>query len=85
MTYMLPKVFGQVFKNSAGVLLKPSHFTQYPIKNMGGKVIKYPGPVIRFPGKEVELGYNVGTRTNGVDLPYWPKDLSVEVVGKESI
>ncbi|KAH0012263.1 hypothetical protein KCU78_g9762, partial [Aureobasidium melanogenum] len=85
MTFMLPKVFGQVFKNSAGVLLKPSHFTEYPVKHMGGKVIKYPGPVIRFPGKEVELGYNVGTRTNGVDLPYWPKDLSVEVVSKDSV
>ncbi|KAG9948501.1 hypothetical protein KCU85_g4993, partial [Aureobasidium melanogenum] len=52
---------------------------------MGGKPTKYQGPAIRFPSQEVELRYNVGTRTNGVDLPYWLKDLSVVVVDKDSI
>ena len=37
-------------------------------------------PIAQFPNKEVELGYNIGTRGNGVDQPVWPKNLTVEIV-----
>ena len=36
-------------------------------------------PIARFKDG-VRLGYNVGTRTNGVDKPKWPSDLTVEIV-----
>ncbi|KAE8373504.1 CoA-transferase family III [Aspergillus bertholletiae] len=42
---------------------------------------KIPKPVLQFPAGEVQLAYNIGTRTNGVDLPEWPEDLNTEVVG----
>jgi hypothetical protein len=42
--------------------------------------IRTPKPVLRFPKGTVELGFNVGTRGNGVDQPYWPDDLSTEIV-----
>jgi len=47
---------------------------------LGGLDIRTVKPVLQFPEGTVELGYNVGTRGNGVDQPYWPKDLSTEVV-----
>ena len=61
-------------------LLNPALFTGYPVKNLGGHVITFPAPVLRFPGGEVEPGFQVGTRGNGVDQPRWPEDLMVEVV-----
>ena len=45
-----------------------------------GLKIRTPKPVLRFPKGTVELGYNVGTRGNGVDQPHWPSDLSTEIV-----
>lgn len=42
--------------------------------------LRVPKPVLRFPAGTVEPGYNVGTRGNGFDQPYWPSDLSTEVV-----
>ena len=61
-------------------LLRPDFFTAYDVKNMGGLSIRYPAPVLRFPGGEVQPGFHIGTRGNGVDAPRWPEDLSVEVV-----
>lgn len=37
-------------------------------------------PALEFPDGEVNLSYNVGTRGNGVDKPFWPQDLLTEVV-----
>ena len=37
-------------------------------------------PVIQYPHGEVKLGFNVGTRGNGRDAPWWPSDLMTEVV-----
>ena len=37
--------------------------------------------IVQFPDNEVELRYNVGTRTHGVDKPRWPRDLMVPVAG----
>jgi hypothetical protein len=37
-------------------------------------------PVLEFTDGEVQLGYQVGTRGNGVDAARWPADLSTEVV-----
>jgi hypothetical protein len=45
-----------------------------------GLQFRVPKPVLQFPPGTVEPGYNIGTRGNGVDQPYWPDDLSTEVV-----
>ena len=37
-------------------------------------------PVISFPGREVDLRYNVGARGHGTDVARWPSDLLTEVV-----
>ena len=34
----------------------------------------------RDHGEGVRSGYNVGTRSNGVDQPRWPEDLMMEIV-----
>jgi hypothetical protein len=86
MTRTLPKVMGTIFKNSAAKLLKPSYFmeTDAPLGENGEAVkMKIVKPVLKFveEGKgKVDLGFNVGTRGNGVDEPKWPEDLMVPVV-----
>ena len=32
------------------------------------------------PGKKIQLGFQVGARTNGVDMPRWPENLLTEKV-----
>jgi hypothetical protein len=63
-------------------MFKDEFFEDRESKNRGVK-IRTVKPVINFPEGEVQLGYNVGTRTNGVDEPRWPEDLSVEVVSSK--
>ncbi|KAF2150294.1 CoA-transferase family III [Myriangium duriaei CBS 260.36] len=82
MQVLLPAVLKQIITNSSQKLMRPEFFTQYPIKNMDDLIIKHPAPIIRFPNREIEPGFHVGTRGNGVDAPHWPSDLSVEVVSK---
>lgn len=79
MAYTLPKTIGLIMKNSADRLFRPEFFTKYHVRTIGAQ-IKIVAPVLRFPGGEVQPGYTIGTRTNGVDKPKWPKDLTVEVV-----
>ncbi|CAN8104070.1 unnamed protein product [Discula destructiva] len=79
MAYTLPRMIGLIKANSADKLFKPEFFRRYDIKSIGG-TIQTVAPVLRFPGGEVEPGYSIGTRKNGVDKPRWPKDLSVEIV-----
>ena len=60
-------------------LFRPEFFAYQVSKAMGAKVrtIK---PVISFEKDQVKLGFNVGTRGNGKDAPFWPKDLTTEIV-----
>jgi len=81
MSYMLPRLLGSVMKEDKGkALFSPKNFTQYEIKHLPGVKVKYPAPVLQYPHGEVEPGFQVSTRANGVDQPRWPKDLSVDVV-----
>ena len=69
-------------KDPNQVMFKDEFFEDRESKNRGVK-IRTAKPMIKFPEGEVQLGYNVGTRTNGVDEPRWPEDLSVEVVSSK--
>ncbi|KAF5318590.1 hypothetical protein D9619_010993 [Psilocybe cf. subviscida] len=39
-------------------------------------------PILGFPQGTVKLGYNVGSRGNGVDAPRWPENLLEEIVAQ---
>ena len=47
---------------------------------LNGLVFRMPKPALNFPPDTVNLRFNVGTRGNGIDAPYWPDDLLTEVV-----
>ncbi|KAJ5186373.1 CoA-transferase family III [Penicillium cf. viridicatum] len=66
-------------KSSADRVFHPRHFQDLHSPQLGVPV-RVPKPVLQFPQGPVQLKYNVGTRTNGVDQPRWPEDLAVEVV-----
>lgn len=79
MAYTLPRTMGMIKTHSGDKVFRPEFFTRYHVKTIG-KDIQIVAPVLRFPDGQVEPGYAIGTRTNGVDKPKWPEDLSVEVV-----
>ena len=68
-----------LYQHDAQTLFKPEFFEPRVSKMLDTTFIQIK-PVAQFPNKEVELGYTVGTRGNGIDAPAWPKDLTVEVV-----
>jgi hypothetical protein len=71
-------------ETSSDVLFRPEFFEDRQCANLG-MVIRTVKPIVQFPDKEVELKYNVGTRSNGVDAPYWPKDLLVPSIRLEDL
>jgi CoA-transferase family III len=77
--YTIPRLMGMIGKNSGAVVLRPEFFEDRKSGALGVDV-RTVKPIIRFKGGEVELGYNVGTRGNGVDKPTWPEDLMTEIV-----
>jgi hypothetical protein len=79
MSYTIPKMLELVRTNSEETVFKKEFFEQREAKNLKTTFVAVK-PVAQFPGGEVELRYNVGTRGNGVDQPRWPKDLSVQIV-----
>ncbi|KAF4989089.1 hypothetical protein FDECE_14814 [Fusarium decemcellulare] len=78
MNVTLPKFIAKMERD--GTLLNPQFFEKRVSGALNGLVFRTPKPVLQFPPGSVELGYNVGTRGNGVDQAHWPSDLSVEVV-----
>lgn len=66
-------------ETSSDVLFRPEFFEDRECLNLE-MCIRTVKPIVQFPDKEVELKYNVGTRGNGVDEPYWPKNLLAQTV-----
>lgn len=79
MNYTMPRLLKMMNENSRDVLFRDEFFEDRKAKNLGIE-IKTVKPVLAFPQGEVELRYNVGTRSNGIDAPRWPEDLMTEVV-----
>jgi hypothetical protein len=79
MLYSIPKMLEMLAKNSKSPIRKEEFFEDRDVKNLG-TTIRTVKPILKFPNGEVELGFNVGTRGNGVDQARWPEDLSTEVV-----
>ncbi|CZR63570.1 related to acyl-CoA transferases/carnitine dehydratase [Phialocephala subalpina] len=83
MSYTLPRFAKMLAENSSNTVLRDEWFETRESKAVGAE-IRCVKPILQFPGGEVKLGFNVGTRTNGVDNPRWPKDLLVEVVDESN-
>ncbi|OCK85885.1 alpha-methylacyl-CoA racemase [Lepidopterella palustris CBS 459.81] len=79
MLYTIPRYLQMLHENSGSILFKPEFFED---RHSGaiGKTIRTIAPILKFPDGPVQLKYNVGTRTNGVDKAFWPKNLMTEVV-----
>ena len=78
MGYTLPSMLALLHKHDEDTLFKKEFFERRISKAMGHEYIQL-RPIARFKD-DVRLGYNVGTRTNGVDKAKWPSDLNIEVV-----
>ncbi|KAE9582358.1 hypothetical protein CGMCC3_g1691 [Colletotrichum fructicola] len=79
MSYLLPSVMKLLREHDAATLFNPAFFEERHAKfvNTNFSQLK---PIAQFATGGVHLGYQVGTRGNGVDCPRWPTSLSVEVV-----
>lgn len=75
----IPALIGMLLKHASDTVLSAENFENRHSKAIGCTV-RTPKTIIQWQDDKVEPGYNVGTRGNGVDKPYWPKDLSVEIV-----
>jgi hypothetical protein len=80
----LPRYLCMMKMYSADILFKPGFFEVRHSAAIG-KDVRCLKPIIQFPQGNVKLGYNVGTRGNGVDEPHWPEDLMTEVIREEEV
>ncbi|GME23826.1 Acetyl-CoA:oxalate CoA-transferase [Neofusicoccum parvum] len=86
MPYTIPRFLNMLTQHSSNVLFKPEYFEERWSGYMG-RTIRTPKPVAKYEvadgvaeEEKVKLGFNVSTRTNGVDKPRWPEDLMTEIV-----
>lgn len=79
MLYTIPRFLDMLGKNEKSPVCQPELFEDREVVHLGTK-IRTVKPILQFSKGEVSLGYNVGTRTNGIDQPRWPEDLLTEVV-----
>ncbi|KAF1984846.1 CoA-transferase family III [Aulographum hederae CBS 113979] len=80
MMYSIPRMLKLLKeKNGKGGIFEEDFFESREARNRGVR-IRTVKPILRFKGGEVQPGFQVGTRGNGVDQPRWPNDLLVEVV-----
>ena len=62
-------------------LFKPKFFEDRDAPGiLGKKKFRHIKSVAQWPAGRVEPGFRIGTRGNGLDAAYWPKDLNVELV-----
>lgn len=78
MNYTIPRYLDMIRRQ--GTLLNPEFFEIRTSAALEGLTFRVPKPVLRFPQNTVKLGYNVGTRGNGVDEARWPDDLMTGVI-----
>jgi len=79
MMYTIPRMLSLLKKHSKDVLFRDEFFELRKSRNRGID-IRTVRPILKFKDNAVDLRFQVGTRTNGVDKPIWPQDLLIEVV-----
>ena len=65
-------------KHDRDTLFKPEFFEHRRSKAVG-HAFQQVKPVAQF-ADDIQLGYNVGTRTNGMEKARWPDDLRTEII-----
>jgi hypothetical protein len=78
MQHLLPAMIGLLTKYDSNVLFKPKYFDRQLSKAVNREFVKVK-PIARW-ADNVELGFHIGNRTNGVDKARWPEDLRTEIV-----
>ncbi|KAI8069582.1 CoA-transferase family III domain-containing protein [Gongronella butleri] len=78
MPSLMPK-FLAILRDHSAHLFNPDFFETVPLLSDGVKLTMV-RPIVHFDENDVQPGYNVKTRGNGTDAPYWPKDLTTQVV-----
>lgn len=73
-------VFKKLTENPLGARIFNPDFFELRENKAIGFPIRTVKPILDFPGGIVELGYNMGSRGNGVDEARWPKDLLTEII-----
>lgn len=79
MKYLLPEMMKLLRQHDAQSLFKQQYFESRKSAILNTTFLQVK-PIAQFKDSQVELKYQVGTRGNGTDRPYWPDDLNVEVV-----
>lgn len=79
MPYLLPRLIGMLRQYDSKVMFKPEFFEKRTSKAVGHDFV-HVKPIADWKDQSVKLGYNVGTRSNGVDAAKWPENLGDEVV-----
>ena len=70
---------------SGSALFRPDFFfEERECDNLGG-TIQTVKEIVQFPDKEVELQYNIGTRTNGVVELRWLNNLTRLIISLEGL
>lgn len=83
MNVTMPAYLSMIRKFHSNTLMRPEFFEIRESKAIG-LMIRVVKPVLQFPPGTVRLEYTIGTRGNGIDQPFWPKDLSREIVRSDA-
>lgn len=78
MNHTIPRYIDMMRRDKT--ILNLDFFENRISEALGGLIFRVPKPILQFPPDTVQLGYNIGTRGNGVDEAKWPDDLLTEVV-----
>ena len=83
MQHLLPAMLKSLYTHDQETLFRPEFFEtrRSNLLNVDFVQVK---PIAQFPGNEVHLGYQIGTRGNGTDHAVWREDLTVESVTGEN-
>ncbi|ORX59591.1 CoA-transferase family III [Hesseltinella vesiculosa] len=79
MMILLPIYLGLLMQHSRH-LFKPEYFVTEPLLD-GKTALTLLRPVVAFSGA-TQPGFHIKPRGNGTDEPYWPMDLSTQVITK---
>jgi hypothetical protein len=79
MPITVPAFLKMLEENSKDKVFRDEFFENRDCRSIGTK-IRTIKPILHFRGGKVQLGFNIGTRTNGVDQARWPEDLGTEII-----
>ncbi|CAA7257389.1 unnamed protein product [Cyclocybe aegerita] len=76
MAITIPRVMDMI----KGAIIFQQDFFEIRENRAIGVPVKTVKPILQFPQGAIRLGYNIGSRGNGIDKPRWPDDLLTEIM-----